>query len=391
MSITDAEIKRAHLGVTLSFLCLGLSAGNFVARIPDLKSKLALSNSVLGLCLLMMSLGVLVALGPVGKSAAKYGSSRTLVIATTALMLVAPVVGLANSALTLSIVLFFFGMTVASQDVSMNTHGVTLEQKSGNRYMSRFHAFWSVGGLFGSIAGGLFAQAKIGVFLHFAVISIVIAGITIYGSPLLLAPAADKHVYSEEDKAAKKKRPPLILIMGLLGLAASIGEGSAGDWGGVLARETFGASAFVSTIPFIAFSFTMVVGRFFGDQLATKFGPNRILKVGGLIGGTGLAAGLLVGGTGGVIFGWFLFGAALSAVIPLLFSAAGSMANKRFAGSISPAEAVAMISGISYFGFIVGPPLMGFLADVITLRWAMLVPAILAIVISASSRIFTSE
>ncbi|MFM2215116.1 MAG: hypothetical protein RJA88_485 [Actinomycetota bacterium] len=391
MTITEAEIKRAHLGVTLSFLCLGLSAGNFVARIPDLKSKLELSNSLLGLCLLMMSLGVLVALGPVGKSAAKYGSSRTLVIATTALMIVAPTVGLANSALTLSIALFFFGMTVASQDVSMNTHGVTLEQKSGNRYMSRFHAFWSVGGLFGSIAGGLFAQAEIGVFLHFAVISIVIAAITIYGSPLLLAPDADKHVYSEENLATKKKKPALIFIMGLLGMAASVGEGSAGDWGGVLARETFGASAFVSTIPFIAFSFTMVVGRFFGDQLATKFGPNRILKVGGLIGGTGLAAGLLVGGTGGVIFGWFLFGAALSAVIPLLFSAAGSMANKRFAGAISPAEAVAMISGISYFGFIVGPPLMGFLADAITLRWAMLVPAILAIIISASSRIFTHD
>ena len=391
MTITEAEIKRAHLGVTLSFLCLGLSAGNFVARIPDLKSKLELSNSLLGLCLLMMSLGVLVALGPVGKSAAKHGSSRTLVIATTALMVIAPTVGLANSALTLSIALFFFGMTVASQDVSMNTHGVTLEQKSGNRYMSRFHAFWSVGGLFGSIAGGLFAQAEIGVFLHFAVISIVIAAITIYGSPLLLAPDADKHVYSEENLATKKKKPALIFIMGLLGMAASVGEGSAGDWGGVLARETFGASAFVSTIPFIAFSFTMVVGRFFGDQLATKFGPNRILKVGGLIGGTGLAVGLLVGGTGGVIFGWFLFGAALSAVIPLLFSAAGSMANKRFAGSISPAEAVAMISGISYFGFIVGPPLMGFLADAITLRWAMLIPAVLAIIISASSKIFTSE
>lgn len=391
MTTTEVDIKRAHLGVTLSFLCLGLSAGNFVSRIPDLKSKLELSNSVLGLSLLMMSLGVLVALGPVGKSAAKYGSSRTLVIATTALILVAPFVGLANSALTLSISLFFFGMTVASQDVSMNTHGVTLEQKSGNRYMSRFHAFWSVGGLFGSIIGGLFAQAEIGVFPHFIFISLVISAISLYGSRLLLPADSDKHVYSEEDKASKKKRPPLILIMGLLGLAASIGEGSAGDWGGVLARETFGASAFVSTIPFIAFSFTMVVGRFFGDQLATKFGPNRILKVGGLIGGTGLAAGLIVGGTGGVIFGWFLFGAALSAVIPLLFSAAGSMANKRFAGSISPAEAVAMISGISYFGFIVGPPLMGFLADAITLRWAMLVPAVLAIIISASSRIFTHE
>ena len=73
MTTTEADIKRAHLGVTLSFLCLGLSAGNFVSRIPDLKIKLELSNSVLGLSLLMMSLGVLVALGPVGKSAAKYG------------------------------------------------------------------------------------------------------------------------------------------------------------------------------------------------------------------------------------------------------------------------------------------------------------------------------
>ena len=391
MTTTEADIKRAHLGVTLAFLSLGLSAGNFVSRIPDLKSKLELSNSVLGVSLLMMSLGVLVALGPVGKLAGKHGSAATLNIATASLILVAPFVGLANSAVTLSAALFFFGMTVASQDVSMNTHGVTLEEKSGRRFMSRFHAFWSVGGLVGSIVGGLFAQAEIGVFPHFLFVSLVITAITLYGSRLLLPADADKHVYSEEDKAAKKKRPPLILIMGLLGLAASIGEGSAGDWGGVLARETFGASAFVSTIPFIAFSFTMVVGRFFGDQLATKFGPNRILKVGGLIGGTGLALGLLIGGTGGVIFGWFLFGAALSAVIPLLFSAAGSMANKRFAGSISPAEAVAMISGISYFGFIVGPPLMGFLADAITLRWAMLVPAILAIIISASSRIFTHE
>lgn len=209
-------------------------------------------------------------------------------------------------------------------------------------------------------------------------------------APMYLAPDSDKHVYSEENKA-KKKRPRLIFIMGLLGMAASVGEGAAGDWGGVLTRETFGASPFLSSLPYIAFCFTMVIGRFFGDQLATKFGPNRILKVGGLIGGTGLAIGLLIGGTGGVIFGWFLFGAALSAVIPLLFSAAGSMANKRFAGSISPAEAVAMISGISYFGFIVGPPLMGFLADAITLRWAMLVPAVLAIIISASSKVFTSE
>ena len=205
-----------------------------------------------------------------------------------------------------------------------------------------------------------------------------------------LPASEDKHVY-EEGVKQKKKKPRLILIMGLLGLAGSIGEGSAGDWGGGLARETFNASHFVGTLPFIAYSFTMVLGRFFGDQLATRFGASRILKVGGVIGGVGLATGLFIGGSAGVIFGWFLFGIGLSTVIPLLFSAAGAMANKRFQGEISPAEAVARISGISYFGFIVCPPLMGFLADIVTLRWAMLVPALLAIIISASSRIFTSD
>jgi MFS family permease len=387
---TEIEIKRAHLGVTLSFLALGFSSGNFISRIPDFKENLNLSNSALGVSLLIFSLGVLVALAPAGKYTAIYGSASVIKIATTALLLIQPVLGLAQSQITFSMVLFFFGMAAASQDVSMNTHGVTLEQKSGKRFMARFHAFWSVGGLFGTFFGGLVAQASVSVFLHYIFVAASIAAALIFTARRILPADADKHIYSDEQKQ-KKRKPKLIFIMGLLGLAGSIGEGSAGDWGGVLARETFGASPFVSSLPYIAFSFTMVVGRFFGDQLATKFGSQRILKVGGVIGGLGLAGGLAIGGSFGVILGWFLFGAALSSVIPLLFSAAGSMANKRFAGAISPAEAVAMISGISYFGFVIGPPMMGFIADAITLRWAMLIPAVLAIVISASSRIFKSE
>lgn len=387
---TELDIKRAHLGVTLSFLALGFSSGNFISRIPDFKEKLNLSNSGLGLCLLIFSLGVLFALAPAGKYTAIKGSATMMKLATTALLITQPFLGLVRSQLTFSAVLFIFGVTAAAQDVSMNTHGVTLEQKSGKRFMSRFHAFWSVGGLIGTFFGGLLAQAEVSIFLHYCVVSILIGCALVFSSLRILSADADKHVYSEENKA-KKRKPRLIFIMGLLGLAGSIGEGSAGDWGGVLARETFGASPFVSSLPYIAFSFTMVVGRFFGDQLATKFGAHRILKVGGVIGGLGLAGGLAIGGSFGVILGWFLFGTALSAVIPLLFSAAGAMANKRFAGTISPAEAVAMISGISYFGFVVGPPMMGFIADAISLRWAMLVPALLAITISASSRIFTSE
>lgn len=381
-------LSRARLGVTLSFFTHGLISASFFSRIPDFKSRLELSNTVLGFCLLAASVGVLVALGPVGKLTAIRGSSAVLAKTSYVLVLVTPFVGLSFNAPSLAFTLFIMGIAIASQDVAMNTHGVTLEQKAQARFMGRFHAFWSVGGLTGAVSGGLFSQFEVSEFLHLLIICLLVSVNVYFNNERFLEADVDKHVYEE---GVKKKRPRIIVVMGLLGLAGSIGEGSAGDWGGVLARETFGASQFVGTLPFIAYSFTMVVGRFFGDQLATKFGASRILRVGGLLGGAGLAGGLIVGGTGGVIVGWFLFGLALSTVIPLLFSAAGAMANKRFQGTISPAEAVAMISGISYFGFIVGPPLMGFLADVMTLRWAMLVPAFLALVISASSRLFKSE
>lgn len=382
-------ISRARLGVILSFLTHGFISSSFFARIPDYKAHLELSNTVLGFCLLASSAGVLAALGPVGRLTAKRGSSAVLTKSSYLLVFVAPFVGLSFNAISFATILFLFGVAIAAQDVSMNTHGVTLEQKSGARFMGRFHAFWSVGALLGAITGGVFAQLEVNEFIHALIVSAAVLALVITNNRRYLSGDEDKHIYEESVK--RKKTPRLIYIMGLLGLAGSIGEGSAADWGGVLARETFGASQFVGTLPYIAYSFTMVVGRFYGDQLATKFGARRILKVGGLLGGAGLAGGLIVGGTSGVIVGWFLFGLALSTVIPLLFSAAGSMANKRFQGTISPAEAVAKISGISYFGFVVGPPLMGFLADVLTLRWAMLVPAVLAVIISASSRIFKSE
>jgi MFS family permease len=382
-------ISRARLGVILSFLTHGFISSSFFARIPDYKARLELSNTVLGFCLLASSAGVLAALGPVGRLAAQRGSSAVLTKSSYLLVFVAPFVGLSFNAISFAVILFLFGVAIAAQDVSMNTHGVTLEQKSGARFMGRFHAFWSVGALLGAITGGVFAQLEVNEFIHALIVSAVVLTLVITNNRRYLSGDEDRHIYEENVK--RKKTPRLIYIMGLLGLAGSIGEGSAADWGGVLARETFGASQFVGTLPYIAYSFTMVVGRFYGDQLATKFGARRILKVGGLLGGAGLAGGLIVGGTSGVIVGWFLFGLALSTVIPLLFSAAGSMANRRFQGTISPAEAVAKISGISYFGFVVGPPLMGFLADVLTLRWAMLVPAVLAVIISASSRIFKSE
>ena len=130
----------------------------------------------------------------------------------------------------------------------------------------------------------------------------------------------------------------------------------------------------------------MVIGRLLGDRAAHKFGPKNLIVGGGLIAGIGLSSGLLVGGIGGVIFGWLAAGIGLSTVIPMLFSQAGEIAKNKFAGQFAASEGVAMVSGIAYFGFLVGPPTLGFLGDAIGLRWAMMVPAVLALIMALGSR-----
>jgi MFS family permease len=193
----------------------------------------------------------------------------------------------------------------------------------------------------------------------------------------------DKHAVEGKKKI---KKPKIFFIVGLLGVCGTVGEGSAGDWGAILSRDTFDASPFVSTLPFICFSAAMVIGRLFGDRLASKYGPMKLIVGGGLIAGVGLGGGLIVGGVGGVIFGWLALGIGLATVIPMLFSQAGEMAKTRFEGRFAASEGVAMVSGIAYFGFLVGPPTLGFLADAIGLRWAMLVPACLALIMALGSR-----
>ena len=242
---------------------------------------------------------------------------------------------------------------------------------------------FSLGGLLGGAIGGALSQFKVSALTQNLSLGLIvlICGLGIHSS--LLPAAADKHEYLH----GKRMRKPLLFWgLGLLGVCATISEGTAGDWGGILARETFHASYFLSTVPFIAFSATMVIGRFSGDLLAEKYGAARLLIAGGILAGTGLSAGLLIGSIYSQIAGWFALGLGISVIIPLIYSAAGSIARNKYDGIIAPSEAVALVSGIAYFSFIAGPPTIGFLSELISLRWALLLPALLAFALSIGSR-----
>ena len=377
------QYSRARIAVTTAFIVNGTTAGAFYARVPDFKRELGVSNSALGFALLCIAIGVLLGLGFSGKQSAKRGSAPVSHYATYALALSLLLVGPVLNYVTLCLAFVVFGACLSTQDVAMNSHAIVLEHEADKRYMSTFHAMFSVGALFGGVLGGFLAQQNKTIMWQCAFLTMLIFLANFSVRNMYLPADLDKHPLEGKKKI---KKPKLFLIVGLLGTCAAVGEGSAGDWGAILARDTFDASPFISTLPYICFSAAMVIGRLFGDRAASKYGPMNLIVGGGLIAGIGLGGGLLVGGIGGVIFGWLAAGIGLSTVIPMLFSQAGEIAKTRFEGQFAPSEGVAMVSGIAYFGFLVGPPTLGFLGDAIGLRWAMLVPAVLALVMALGSR-----
>ena len=295
-----------------------------------------------------------------------------------------PLVGLQPNLPFFCLALFAFGFAQVTQDVAMNAHAVTVEDLAKKRYMGGFHAMWSLGALVGGAFGGALAQLKVSTFLQSLAMAGIVLTISYILRPFWLSADDDKH---EVAKGKRVKKPGVFWALGAIGLFASFGEGAASDWGGVLARNTYHAAPFLAALPYIVFLSTMVIGRFSGDYLADHFGAARVLLFGGVIGGGGFIGGLLIGNIYSLIAAWFLLGLGVSTVIPLVYSAAGSIAIKRFSGTIAPSSAVAMVSGISYSALIAGPPFVGFLADHITLRWALMVPAVLVLSLALGSRL----
>lgn len=375
--------SRARIAITTAFIINGTVIGALYARIPDIKEQLDISNSALGIALLCLPLGLLFGLGFSGKQSAKRGSAPVTYYSTYALAIALLIVGPVINYYTFCLTFVLFGACLATQDVAMNSHAIVLEHEADKRYMSTFHATFSMGALAGGLLGGFFAQQKTTIMWQSAFIAMLIFLANFFVRNMFLSPDLDKHAVEGKKKI---KRPKIFIIVGLLGTCAAIGEGSAGDWGAILARDTFDATPFISTLPYICFSAAMVIGRLFGDRLATKYGPMNLIIGGGTIAGVGLGGGLLVGGIGGVVFGWFAAGIGLSIVVPMLFTQAGEIAKTRFEGQFAPSEGVAIVSGIAYFGFLVGPPILGFLGDAIGLRWALMVPAILALLMAFGAK-----
>lgn len=347
--------------VGLVFASESLLFGSWVAHIPHVKQKLALSDSELGLILFAMPAGLLTMNPLTGYIVGKLGQARACFWAAIALALAVCIPINAPTIPVLVLGLYLVGLSSALVNVAMNTLATDVEKASGLSIMSSCHGMWSVGGMVGSGIAGVVIALRLAPELHLPMVAGVVLLLT-----LGLKQFLERIPVQPTEATASFVMPNRnLLIMIIIGLALAMGEGTAFDWSAVYLRETLGASSQLAALGFGAFSLTMTLGRFMGDTLIPRLGAKRFLQLGGLVAAFGLFLAVLVPVPAVALLSFALLGAGCSLGAPILYGAALRV------DGIPPAAGLATFATFSFIGFLAGPPVIGFVSDAFGLSWGI--------------------
>lgn len=367
----EPSTTAARVAVSAVFFVNGFSFASWVPHIPTVQARLGLSAGQLGLALLGVAAGSLVSMPIAGAQVARWGS-RAVTLVTS--LLLCPIVVLPVHAPSLpwfAAMLAAFGATTGAMGVAMNAHAVAVERRMGRSVMSSFHGLFSLGGLVGSGGSILALFCGLTPSQHMVLAGGLGLVTVITVSRLLLPGSAD--VGGAAQTFALPKGP--LLLLGGLAFFVLVVEGAMADWSAVYLRQSLKAEAGIAGAGYAVFSLAMSLGRLTGDRLVAVVGPERLVRVGGALAVIGLGGALLLHHPVAALVGFTCVGLGLSNLIPVLFSAAS-----RTPGS-SPGVSIASVSTAGYCGFLVGPPVVGFLADQLGLPLALgLLVVFLAIV-----------
>lgn len=362
--MSTAVHQKARWAVVAMFFINGALFANWVSRIPQIQAELNLSEGGLGIVLLGLAVGVLTALSLVGGLIMRFGSRRVTLMGAITLCALLPLLALMPNPVLLWLNLFVFGCAMSTMDVAMNAQAVDVERLFKKPLMSSFHAAFSIGGFAGAAMGALMASQSLAPFPHFLIASgafLVLALLT--GSLLLPAPPRKQ---TGEREPVFQLPPRILWPLGIVAFCAAIGEGAMADWSGVYLSTIVGTDAGTAAFGFAAFSLTMTIGRLLGDRLAARFSPDGIVRAGGLLAAAGLLLVVLMPQVGTTLIGFAAVGAGLSIAVPLAFSAAGNVPG------IPAGTGIAGVATIGYAGFLAGPPVIGLIAELTSLRVALL-------------------
>ena len=369
-----------HAVAAVFFLC-GALFGAWASRIPAIKDRLGLDEAALGLVLLSMAVGAVLSFPVAGRLSDRYGAALICLITACLSGPALITLGLVGEAWQIAIMLFVFGAIQGGMDVSMNIWATDVERSRSGAVLARLHGLFSVGAGVGALGGAAFAGMGFEPLPHFIIFAVF------WSVPVVWLIHRGRHVgltlKPPSESEAQGATVPFIAIprgallyTGLIFFASALGEGAMADWSAVYLVEVLSTSEATGAIGFGIFSAAMVVMRFSGDAIIDRFGRVACGRICGLVAAGGA---LMVASATGVWICWIgiaLLGIGYSLIIPLAFARAAADPD------YSSGTAMAAVSTLGYGGFLLGAPLIGFIADATSLRISIALLAGLAVMVS---------
>ncbi|MEO6550194.1 MAG: MFS transporter [Ferruginibacter sp.] len=367
---TTMPSRRIHrIALSVFFFIAGFTFASWASRIPDIKAKLLLSDAGLGGVLFALPIGLMVGLPASAYLVARFGSRHMVLVAALLYPLTLIFLGLAPSVWVLSVTLFVFGLWGNLFNISVNTQAVGVEALYGRSIMASFHGIWSLAGFFGAAVGTIMIGLQLTPFTHYCIIAATAFLLVFVSFPYTLP-----HQQSNTTTPLFAKPDASILHLGLIAFGCLVCEGTMFDWSGVYFQKVVKVQANYTTLGYVAFMSSMAAGRFVADWLATKLGTKKMLQCSGIVITTGLLTAVIFPYLISATIGFLLVGLGVSSVVPMVYGLAGK------SKTMLPGMALAAVSTIGFLGFLIGPPLIGFIAGAFNLRWSFTVIAIIGLI-----------
>jgi len=366
-------LKRIRFSVSVFYFAMGLCFASWASRIPDIKTMLHLSEGDLGGILFALPLGQLAVMPFSGKLVTRFGSKTILIFGLFFYALGLVALGLATTAWELSAGLFVFGIFGNLSNIAVNTQGVDTEALFKKAIMSSFHGAWSIAGFSGAIIGLGMLALNLKPLHHFLIIAGIVMLAMLFANKFLIK--AKEKIRSEKQKFFSKPDSALIWL-GVIGFCCMASEGVMFDWSGVYFKEVIKAPGALVIVGYTSFMIMMASGRFMADFLIRKYGRKRILQLSGILMSSGLFISVFFPYVIPSTIAFMMVGLGVAAVVPTVYSVAGKNPN------VPPGEALTIVSSVSFLGFLMGPPVIGYIAELSSLRVSFAVIGVFGFVIA---------
>ncbi len=353
---------RIRWAVSMFYFGMGLCFATWASRIPDIKSALHLSEGSLGTILFAVPLGQLAMMSFSGKLVTRFGSHRILPVCIMLYAFSLTNLGLVQSDWQLGLALFIFGICANLTNISVNTQGVYTEGLFKRNIMASFHGMWSLAGFTGALVGLGMMTLQLNTYTHFLIVAAIVGVLVAFNFKFLIK-AKEKMVTVEKKKGFRKPDSSLVML-GVIGFCCMASEGVMFDWSGVYFKDIVKVPGPLVVLGYTSFMIMMASGRFFGDRLIQKFGRKTVMQISGCMISTGLFTAVFFPYIIPATIAFMFVGLGVSTIIPTLYSIAGKHPT------IPTGEALTAVSSVSFFGFLMGPPIIGYIAEVSTLRFS---------------------